>query len=124
MDGHSENNNHKIDVHKLTQEAEAGHGHYVGSILKQLSFEEQIRIAHEMTNLSRDRINVAGLPRIELIMQTESSDGNSGWGYSDMCLYRLTPNKFLGRLFPKSELLYESSLNLTTGEKSAADKSL
>jgi hypothetical protein len=110
-----------IDVNKLTQEAEAGHGHYVGSILNQLPFEEQIHIAHEMTNLSRDRIDLAGLPRIELIMYSGRDDGNSGWGYSDARLYRLTPNKFLGELFPKSELLYESSLNLTTGEKTAAD---
>ena len=121
MDGPSQNNNHKIDIDKLTKEAEAGHGHYIRSILDSLPFEEQIRIAHEMTNLSRDRISLAGLPRIELIMNTESDDANSGFGYSDMCLYRLTPNKFLGRLFPKSEILYESSLNLTTGEKTAAD---
>jgi hypothetical protein len=110
-----------IEVNKLTQEAEAGHGHYVGSILDQLPFEEQIHIAHQMTNLSRARIELAGLPRMELIMQSDSSDGNSGYGYSDMCLYRLTPNKFLGRLLPKSEILYESSLNLTTGEKTSVD---
>lgn len=74
-----------------------------------------------MTNLSRDRIETAGLPRIEFEMHIGGDDGNSSWGYSDIQLYRLTPNKFFGRLFPKAELLYESSLNLTTGEKSAAD---
>jgi hypothetical protein len=51
MDGHSENNNHKIDVDKLTKEAEAGHGHYIKSVLDQVPFEEQIRIVHEMNNL-------------------------------------------------------------------------
>ncbi len=121
MDGHSENNNHKIDVEKLTKEAEAGHGHYIKSVLDQVPFEEQIRIVHEMNNLSRDRIETAGLPRIEFEIQIDRSDGNSGHGYSDIQLYRLTPNKFFGRLFPKAELLYESSLNLTTGEKSSAD---
>ena len=121
MDGRAENNNHKIDVDKLTKEAEAGHGQYIKSVLDQVPFEEQIRIVHEMTNLSRDRIKTAGLPRIEFEMHTSPNDGNSSWGYSDIQLYRLTPNKFFGRLFPKAELLYESSLNLTTGEKSAAD---
>jgi hypothetical protein len=36
MDGHGENNNRKIDVEKLTKEAEAGHGHYIRSILDSL----------------------------------------------------------------------------------------
>jgi len=121
MNEHAENNHHKIDVEKLTKEAEAGHGHYIKSVLDQVPFEEQVRIANEMSNLSRDRIETARLPRIEFVMNIESSDGNSGHGYSDIQLYRLTPNKFLGRLVPKSELLYQSSLNLTTGEKTAAD---
>jgi hypothetical protein len=119
--GHSENNNHNIDVDKLTKEAEAGHGHYIKSVLDRVPFEEQVRIANEMSNLSRDRIETARLPRIEFVMNIDNSDGNSGHGYSDIQLYRLTPNKFLGMLVPKSELLYQSSLNLTTGEKTAAD---
>jgi hypothetical protein len=121
MGEHTENNNQQIDIDKLTKEAEAGHGHYIKSMLGQVPFEEQIRIVHEMTNLSRDHIETAELPRIEFEMHIGRDDGNSSWGYSDIQLYRLTPNKFLGRLFPKAELLYESSLNLTTGEKSAAD---
>ena len=122
MDGHGHSQNSRnIDVDKLTKEAEAGHGHYIRSVLDQVPFEEQVRIANEMSNLSRDRIETARLPRIEFVMNSDSSDGNSGHGYSDIQLYRLTPNKFLGMLVPKSELLYQSSLNLTTGEKTAAD---
>lgn len=131
MDGHNhynershDSNYNQIDVNRLTKEAEAGHGRYIRSVLDQLPFEEQIRIAHEMTNCSRDRSKLLGLPTIEFVMRFGSSDGNSGYGYSDARLYRLTPNKFLGMVFPKSELLYESSLNLTTGEKTAADNDL
>jgi hypothetical protein len=118
-----DNSNH-IDVNKLTQEAEAGHGHFVRSILGQLPFEKQIQILHEIADLSRERSVVAGLPTIEYVMQVDGDDGNSGYGYSDARLYRLTPNNFLGMLCPKKELLYESSLNLTTGEKAAADNNL
>src|SRR5476651_2469816 len=110
MDGHGHSqNNPNIDVEKLTKEAEAGHGHYIRSVLDQVPFEEQIRIAHEMTNLSRDRSGVADLPTIEFEMHIARNNGNSSWGYSDIQLYRLTPNKFLGMLAPKAELLYESS---------------
>ena len=57
MEGHGHNqNNPNIDVDKLTKEAEAGHGHYIRSVLDQVPFEEQVRIANEMSNLSRDRI--------------------------------------------------------------------
>ncbi len=116
MDGQ----HHNIDVDKLTKEAEAGHGHYIQSVLDGVPFEEQIRIMHEMTNLSRDRSRLEGLPTIEFEMHIAPDNGNSSWGYSDIQLYRLTPNKFFGRLFPKADLLYESSLNLTTGDKAAA----
>jgi hypothetical protein len=110
-----------IDVNKLEREAEAGHGHYVGSILDQLPFEEQIHVAHEIANLSKERSAVTGCPRIEFYMEGGCGDTNSANGYSNIDLYRETHRRYLGPLLPKEELIYESSLNLTTGEKAAAD---
>ena len=122
MDGHGHNeNNRNIDVDKLTKEAEAGHGHYVKSMLDQIPFEEQIHIAHQMANLSKERSALTGCPRIEFVMEAECGDSNSANGYSNIQLYRETHRKYLGPLLPKEELIYESSLNLSTGEKAAAD---
>jgi len=117
MDGQS----HNIDVDKLTKAAEAGHGHYVKSVLDQVPFEEQIHIAHQIANLSKERSTLIDCPKIEFYMEGGCGDENSANGYSNIRLYRETHRKYLGALFPKEELLYESSLNLTTGEKAAAD---
>jgi hypothetical protein len=110
-----------IDVDKLAKEAEAGHGHYIRSMLDQVSYEEQIHIVHQMTNLSRERTKLAGCPKIEFVVPKYGSDANSGNGYSNIELYRVTPGIGGGPFFEKNELIYESSLNLTTGERTAAD---
>lgn len=121
MDGHIENNNHKIDIDKLTKEAEAGHGRYVGSILEQLPFEEQIHIAHEIEKLSKKHSNDYSLPQIDFIMYGTSRDEDSRFGYDAVRLYRRIPDKHLGPLFGRLELLYENSVNLTTGEKTVTE---
>lgn len=124
MDGHAENNNHKIDVDKLTKEAEAGHGRYVGSILEQLPFEEQIHIAHEIEKLSKKHSNDYSLPQIDFIMYGTSRDEDSRFGYDAVRLYRRIPDKHLGPLFGRLELLYENSVNLTTGEKTVTESEI
>jgi len=111
----------RIDVDKLEREAVAGHGHYVKSVLDQMSFEEQIRVAHEIASLSKERSTLTGCPRIEFYVQGGCGDANSANGYSNIQLYLETHRRYLGPLLPKEELIYESSLNLTTGEKAAAD---
>ena len=122
MDGHGHSeNNRNIDVDKLTKEAEEGHGHYVKSVLDQVPFEEQIHIAHQIANLSKERSTLTGCPKIEFYMEAGCGDANSANGYSNIQLYRETHRKYVGPLFPKEELIYESSLNLSTGEKAAAD---
>ena len=118
--GHSENNNHNIDVNKLTKEAEGGHGRYVGSMLDQLSFEEQIRIAHQIAIHSAEHSKLAGLPKVDVIVQPGRNDTQSSQGYTNLQLYREIPDEGLG-IFSKEELIYESSLNLTTGEKTTTD---
>jgi hypothetical protein len=110
-----------IDVDKLTREAEAGHGRYVKSVLDQVPFEEQIHIANEIANLSKERSTLTGCPRIEFYTGGGCGDSSSANGYSNIQLYLETHRRYLGPLFPKEELIYESSLNLTTGEKVAAD---
>jgi hypothetical protein len=121
MDGHgrSENNNHNIDVGKLTKEAEAGHGHYVGSVLDQMSFEEQIRIAHQIAICSTEHSKLAGFPKVDVCVRAASGDEQSAQGYSNLQVYRETSKDF--GIFPRAELIYESSLNLTTGEKITTD---
>ncbi len=120
MSGHGDNNNHKIDVDKLTKEAEAGHGRYVGSILDQLPFEEQIHFAHQVAIRSTEHSKLPGLPKVEVYVQGGSSDAQSAQGYSNLQVYREISDKSF-RIFPKVELIYESSLNLTTGEKITTD---
>jgi hypothetical protein len=125
MDGHRESNNHKIDVDKLTKEAEAGHGHYVRSILDRLPFEEQIHIAHEMAQLSKRHNKPASCPEVEFCTGSTFGDMENPNGYTHIALLRSTPNKWFGPLLPpKDELLYGSTLNLTTGEKTATDSDL
>ena len=96
MDGHgrSENNHHNIDVGKLTKEAEAGHGHYVGSILDQMSFEEQIRIAHQIAICSTEHSKLAGFPKVDVCVRAASGDEQSAQGYSNLQVYRETSNRF------------------------------
>jgi hypothetical protein len=119
MDGRAENNNHKIDVDKLTKEAEAGHGHYVGSILDQLPFEEQISIAHQIAIRSTEHSKLADFPKVDICVRAASGDEQSAQGYSNLQVYRETSKDF--GIFPRAELIYESSLNLTTGEKITTD---
>jgi hypothetical protein len=125
MDGqrHSENN-HNIDVDKLTKEAEAGHGRYVGSILEQLPFEEQIHIAHEMEKLSKKHGNDYSLPQIEFVLYGTRHDEESRFGYDAVRLYRTIPDRHFGPLFGKSELVYENSVNLTTGAKTITESEI
>ena len=88
----------KIDVDKLTKEAEAGHGRYVGSILEQMPFEEQIHIAHEMEKLSKKHSNDYSLPQIEFVMYRTSRDEESRFGYDAVRLYRTIPDKHFGTI--------------------------
>ena len=120
MDGHEHSqNNRNVDVDKLTKEAEAGHGHYVGSILDQLTFEEQIHLAHQVAIRSTEHSKLAGLPKVDVCVRASSGDEESAQGYSNLQVYRETSEDF--GIFPRAELIYESSLNLTTGEKIIAD---
>jgi hypothetical protein len=41
--------------------------------------------------------------------------------YEAIRLYRITPDKYLGPLFGGSELVYENSVNLTTGDKTVTE---
>jgi hypothetical protein len=120
MDGQ----NHNIDVNKLTTEAEAGQGHYVRSILDQMPFEEQVHIAREIAHLSKEHNNLAGYPKIEFFIQNCCGDADSENGYINIKLYRRTPRGDLGPFFTKEELLYQNSLNLTTGKQKATDSDL
>jgi len=113
-----------IDLNKLTREAEAGHGHYLETVLDHIPFEEQIHIAHEIAELNRERSKLTGCPKIEFFTRAGVGDANSANGYSNIQLYRETSRKGWGPLFPVEQLIYESSLNLTTGEKTAAGKNL
>ena len=124
MDGHNKNNNQKIDVEKLTKEAEAGHGRYVGSVLEQLPFEEQVRIAHEIENCSKKHSNDYSLPLVDFTLYSSRRDEESRNGYDAVRLYRTIPDKHLGPLFGKLELVYENSLNLTTGAKTITESEI
>jgi hypothetical protein len=122
MDGHGHSqNNRNIDVDKLTKEAEAGHGHYVRSILDQVPFEEQVKIAREIAQLNTEHNKLTGLPKIEVLTQDGSGDRYSENGYINLKLYRKAADRCWGQFFPRTDLIYESSLNLSTGEKTAID---
>jgi len=120
-----DNSNH-IDVNKLTKEAEAGHGHNVRAELDQIPFEEKIRLAHEMVNISKTHNKETGSPIIEFVMQDcmDNADAGSENGYTKLQLYRRSCRSNLWPLFTKTELLYEDALNLTTGEQTAKDSDL
>lgn len=118
MDGQKHTN---INVDKLTKEAEAGHGRYVGSVLEQLPFEEQIHIAHEIEKLSKKHSNDYSLPLVDFVLYSSSRDEESRFGYDAVRLYRTIPDKHFGPLFGKLELVYENSVNLTTGEKTITE---
>ena len=121
MDGH--NQSHNLDLNELTKEAEEGHGRYVRSVLDQIPFEEQIHIAHEVEKLNKEHTKLAGysMPVIEFIMYGSGHDSASQNGYDAIRLYRTIPDKHLGPLFGELKMLYENSVNLTTGEKTVTD---
>lgn len=114
----------RIDVNKLEKEAEAGQGHFVRSELDQVSFEEKIRLAHEIASLSREHNKLTGFPRLEFFTQDCCADGDSENGYTKIKLYRRMPRGDWGPFFTKEELLYQDSLNLTTGEQKVTDSDL
>jgi hypothetical protein len=122
--GHNESKNNKIDVDKLTKEAEAGHGHYLRSTLDQVSFEEQIHIARAIADLNKAHTKLTGYPKIEVFTQDATGDMYSENGYVNLKLYRKAPDRCWGQFFPRRDLIYESSLNLSTGEKIAIDTDL
>jgi hypothetical protein len=104
-------------------EAETGHGQYIRSVLEQVPFEEQIHIAHQIEHLNKSHAVLGDLPEIKFVAQNDSWDEKSKFGYSNFKLYRKIPGEGWGP-FDKEELLYESSLNLTTGNKTATDNDL
>jgi hypothetical protein len=108
------------EVRELTSRAEEGHGHALRAELDKLPFEEQIRLAHEMAHLGKDDSVVFGLPEVEFVTDTTWGDANSKNGYSNLKLYRKISGDW-GPLSDKQELLYESSLNLSTGTKTSFD---
>ncbi len=112
-----------IDVREITLEAEEGHGHYLKSVLAQLSFEEQLHIAQQMAHLSKDDSRAFGFPEVEFSTENGWSDDNSKNGYINLKLTRKIPGAF-GPLSDKEDLLYQSSLNLTTGNKTAIENDL
>jgi|SRR5271163_1760118 len=114
----------KIDVDRLTKEAEAGHGHSVRLELDQVPFEEKIRLAHEMVNLNKQHNKETGYPKIEFFMQDCCADADSENGYSNIKLYRRMCRRDWGPFFTKEELLYQDALNLTTGEQTVRDSDL
>ena len=119
--GHSENNNHNVDVDKLTKEAEAGHGRYVQSVLDQIPFEEQIHIAYEMEKLSKEHTADYSIPVLEFRITDKGFYSSSQSGYCAIRLYRTIPDKHYGPLFGKLELVYENSVDLNTGEKTVTE---
>ena len=68
-----------------------------------------------------ERCELPGYPQIEFFMHEYRGDRNSANGYSVIQLCRKKPDGWLG-LFDKEDLIYESSLNLTTGEKAAINR--
>jgi hypothetical protein len=110
-------------VRELTSKAEAGQGHSLRAELDQLPFEEQIHLARQLAHLSKDDSAAFGFPEIELVAENGWGDANSKSGYSNLKLYRKISGEW-GPLTDKKELLYESSLNLTTGSKTAIDNGL
>ncbi len=113
-----------IDVNKLTQEAEAGHGHFVRAALDEVSFEEKLRMAHEIVTRNKNNVKAIGYPQIEFFTQNCCADADSVNGYSNIQLYRRMPRGDWGPFFTKEELFYEDSLNLTTGEQKVTDRDL
>jgi hypothetical protein len=110
-------------VRELTLEAEAGHGQGLRAELDRLPFEEQIQLARQIAHLSKDDSLAFGFPEIEFVTDTSWSDASSKNGYSNLKLYRKISGDW-GPLTDKEELLYQSSLNLTTGNKTASDNNL
>lgn len=109
-----------IHVRELTLKAEAGYGRCLRAKLAQLPFEEQIQLAHKIAKLSKDDSAAFGFPEIEFVTEAGWGDANSKNGYSNLKLYRKISGDW-GPLTDKEELLYESSLNLSTGKKTAFD---
>jgi hypothetical protein len=108
------------EVNGLTLDAEMGHGHDIRSALDRLPFEEQLHLAHQIAIHSQRDSKAYDCPKIEFVTEDGRSDDGSPNGYTNLKLYRRTSGP-LGPLSDKEDLLYESSLNLTTGNKTASD---
>jgi hypothetical protein len=111
-----DNSNH-IDVNKLTQEAEAGHGHFVRAVLDEMSFQDRLKVLRQVQNLSEEH-HRRDAENPYLVLKA-GVNGDFHCAYMD--LERHVPHKgFLG-LLDRSHVLYEDFIHFPGGEESFAD---
>jgi hypothetical protein len=114
---HSENNNHNIDVNKLTKEAEAGHGHFVRAVLDEMSFHERLKVLRQVQKLSKEHHNRnADVPYV-VLRAGVNTDADCAY----MELNQHVPHKQFFGLLDKEMPVYTDCIRFPTGEENIDD---
>ena len=107
---------HQIDLNRVTDEAEAGHGNYVRNALNELSFQERIHALQKIQEVSGwHHSKRPGVPYITFSIWADRHGDKEG--YASLELQRHVPRRPWFGLLESSDELYLDCLDLYNGNE-------